>query len=129
MEIKNMAYWKAKNTSSPAKQLAPHPDLEGEKKVMDKRKAAYDTALEKKKAFEFQTKDFKSTSQSQVDKVNKQHKKNYSNLIKAQNAFNFSSDSIQGVHDTYNLSVEKHNKNIAKQKAAQDSTFNLLKFD
>lgn len=127
--MKNMAYWKAKNNPSPAKQLAPHPDLEGEQKVMGKRGAAYDKVLKKKKAFESQTKGFKSTSQSQVDKINKQHTKNYNDLMKAEKAFTSSQDSIQGVHDTYNLSVKKHNKNIKTKTTKQDSIFNQFKFD
>lgn len=91
--------------SSPAKQTKP--DVEGEKKVMTKRKK--DVEDHRKNAPKI------TNTQAQADELNKIETSNV-------NAFNFSADSIQSVHDKYNLEIDKKNKIIRKNKAISDST-------
>jgi len=91
---------------SPAKQAKP--DVEGENKVMDKRK----------KAIEDHRKNAPKTTntQKQADQLNQ---------IDADNvaAYNTSADSIRGVHNTWNKHVEKQNAIIDSTNTANKAAF------
>ena len=91
---------------TPAKQAKP--DVEGEKKVMDKRK----------KAIEDHRKNAPKTvnTQEQADKINQ---------IDADNvaAYNTSADSIQGVRDNWNKHVEKQNAIIDSTNTANQAAY------
>ena len=90
---------------SPVKQVKP--DVEGEKKVMDKRK---------KKVEDHRKNAPKPTTQEQADQLNKMEADNVA-------AYNTSADSIQGVHDTWNKHVEKQNARIDSTNTANKAAF------
>jgi hypothetical protein len=91
---------------SPAKQAKP--DVEGEKKVMEKRK----------KAIEDHRKNAPKTTntQEQADQLNQMDADNVA-------AYNTSADSIQGVHNTWNKHVEKQNAIIDSTNTANRDAF------
>ena len=90
---------------SPAKQAKP--DVEGEKKVMDKRK---------KKIEDHRKNAPKPTTQEQLDQLNQMDADNVA-------AHNTSLDSIQGVHDAWNKHVEKQNAIIDSTNTANQNAF------
>jgi len=91
---------------SPAKQAKP--DQEGEKKVMNKR--AKDVEYHRKNAPK------NVTTQKQADQLNKMDADNVA-------AYNNSNDSIQNVHNKYNLDVDKQNAVIDSTNNANNAAY------
>ena len=91
---------------SPAKQATP--DVEGEKKVLNKRK----------KAIEDHRKNAPKTTntQEQADQLNAIEQANV-------DAYNTSNDSIQNVHDLYRADIEKQNAVIDSTNTANKAAY------
>ena len=91
---------------SPAKQAKP--DVEGEKKVMEKRtKKITDHRKNAPKT---------TTTQEQADQLNQMDADNIA-------AYNTSSDSIQNVHNLYNADIDKKNAVIDSTNNANNAAF------
>ena len=106
------------------------PDTEGEKKVTKKRVDASKTSSDKYKAFEEKMKAFKKSGKTltkeQKEKLMQVNDKKLKNANTDIDAQNFTSDSIQGVHNKYNEAVEINNKNVKDKQTGDDEFSDLL---
>tara|TARA_R100000458_G_C8254147_1_gene230525 strand:- start:49 stop:561 length:513 start_codon:yes stop_codon:yes gene_type:complete len=109
--------------------LAPKPDKEGEKYIMDKRQKNLDASGKKAQDFDKKFEGFEFADEDQYNLFKEKSEANWdAHQLDVDKAV-FSRDSIGDVYDRYNKSVDEYNKAISKKKANQKSAFDELMGD